>query len=123
MAVCHPITAPSLRTPAICRVVTACTWLLSAAMMVPVMLFSSTVTSPLYCTVLYIVHCTVQVTSPLTRTTTCTILWPLDTGDSVLNSQTLFTLYSFILGFAGTPSIVVLRHRHASNVGKCFAIL
>ena len=58
---------------------------------------------PLYCTVLYIVHCTVQVTSPLTRTTTCTILWPLDTGDSVLNSQTLFTVYSFILGFAGTP--------------------
>ena len=51
VAVCHPITAPSLRTPAICRVVTACTWLLSGAMMVPVMLFSSTVTSPLYCTV------------------------------------------------------------------------
>ena len=90
IAVCHPITAPGLRTPAISRLVTSLTWIVSAVIMIPVFLYSRTVTSP------------------VTGASSCNIYWSLDPGDtwSFLDNHTVFTVYSFIFGFAGEVFVV-----------------
>ena len=88
IAVCHPISAPSLRSPLICRVVTVSTWVLSMVMMIPVFMFSTTVTNP------------------NTAEDSCQIVWPVSTA--FYNSQSVFTIYSFIFGFAGIVVVFVL---------------
>lgn len=75
IAVCHPISSPKLRTPFISRVVSVSAWLTSASFMVPISIYSKTITR---------------------KTTTCNIAWP----DGMVNPQKTFTLYSFIFGFA-----------------------
>ena len=44
LAVCHPISSPRLRTATVARLVSVSTWLVSLVLMLPVFLFSRTVT-------------------------------------------------------------------------------
>ena len=94
IAVCHPITAPALRTPLISRLVISLTWILSAVMMTPVFLYSRTLTNP------------------VTGASSCNIVWSMDSalaGDlwSFLDNHTVFTVYSFIFGFAGMTMMMI----------------
>ena len=87
LAVCHPITSPRLRTPLAARLVSVSTWLVSLVLMLPVFLFSRTVTRP-------------------DGATTCNIVWSgiglnNHTREDLVNQQTVFTFYSFAFGFAG----------------------
>ena len=97
IAVCHPITAPGLRTPTISRLVTSLTWVTSAIIMTPVFLYSRTVTNP------------------MTGASSCNIVWTLDSsllvGDiwSFIDNHTVFTVYSFIFGFAGERPLLSLN--------------
>ena len=111
IAVCHPIAAPGLRTPMISRLVTSLTWVTSAIIMTPVFLFSRTVTNP------------------VTGASSCNIVWTLDSellvGDiwSFIDNHTVFTVYSFIFGFAGEVSVVtqVSSSSHCHS-GPCLLI-
>ncbi|XP_014224362.1 somatostatin receptor type 2-like [Trichogramma pretiosum] len=77
IAVCHPISSPKLRTPFISKMVSLTAWITSVVFMVPVFLYANTMES---------------LSGDII---TCNIFWPNDHG-----SQTTFTLYSFVLGFA-----------------------
>lgn len=81
-AVCHPITSARWRISSNAKTVSALAWTASALIMLPVMLYSNTIT--------YAVdHRTSKVS--------CIIMWPQEEG---VHSPTTFTLYSLILGFA-----------------------
>ena len=87
LAVCHPISSPRLRTATVARLVSVSTWLVSLVLMLPVFLFSRTVTGP-------------------QGDTSCHIVWTgLGLTNSsradLVNQQTVFTFYSFAFGFAG----------------------
>ncbi|XP_054268519.1 somatostatin receptor type 2-like [Macrosteles quadrilineatus] len=73
VAVCHPISAPKIRTPMISKVVSFSAWTASVFLMIPVVMYSSIMNN------------------------SCNIIWPEMEN---LSGQTAFTLYSFILGFA-----------------------
>ncbi|XP_075217923.1 somatostatin receptor type 2-like [Lycorma delicatula] len=78
VAVCHPISAPKMRTPLISKIVSITAWTASALLMIPIFKYAN------------IMHVDEMRLS-------CNILWP-ETEN--LSGQTAFTLYSFILGFA-----------------------
>lgn len=80
VAVCHPISAPKLRTPAISKVVSFSAWMASGLLMIPVFVYSEIVKGG------------------------CNIVWP---ESEKLSGQTAFILYSFILGFA-IPLMLIL---------------
>lgn len=80
VAVCHPISAPKIRTPMISKVVSVSAWMASGVLMIPVVIYSSVIKD------------------------SCNIIWP-ETG--YVSGQTAFTLYSFILGFA-IPLMLIL---------------
>ncbi|XP_053953650.1 somatostatin receptor type 2-like [Anastrepha ludens] len=86
LAVCHPISSPKLRTQRIAKMVSAIAWLTSAVLMLPVILYASTV----------IQEDGVNLS--------CNIEWP-ETYKK--HSATTFTLYTFFLGFA-TPLCFIL---------------
>eukprot|EP00095_Tigriopus_kingsejongensis_P010103 snap_masked-scaffold152_size304267-processed-gene-0.11 protein:Tk10103 transcript:snap_masked-scaffold152_size304267-processed-gene-0.11-mRNA-1 annotation:"somatostatin receptor type 2" len=94
IAVCHPISSPRYRTSVIARVVSLTAWATSALLMVPVFMYAATITKPL-------------------GGQNCNIFWPFDEEDTangtlgVLNGQTAFTFYSFVLGFA-IPLLLIL---------------
>ena len=96
IAVCHPISSPRFRTPVIARCVSLTAWAASALLMVPVFMYAATITK----------H---------TGGQSCNIFWPFseestDEGPPehhVLNPQSAFTFYSFVLGFA-IPLILIL---------------
>ncbi|KAG8222910.1 hypothetical protein J437_LFUL003555, partial [Ladona fulva] len=72
VAVCHPISAPCVRTPFVSKVVALAAWTASALLMIPVFMYASTTGD------------------------SCNILWP---EGGLMNGQTAFTVYTFILGF------------------------
>ena len=79
------------------RLVSVATWLFSLVLMLPVFLFSRTVSSP---------------EGGGVSTSSCHIVWTgLGAGNSSLedlvNQHTIFTFYSFALGFAG-PALLIL---------------
>ena len=79
------------------RLVSLATWLFSLLLMLPVFLFSRTVSSP---------------EGAGSTSTSCHIVWTgLGVGNSSLadlvNQHTIFTFYSFSLGFAG-PALLIL---------------
>ncbi|XP_067612674.1 somatostatin receptor type 2 [Eurosta solidaginis] len=78
IAVCHPISSPRYRTPFVSKVVSLIAWLTSVLLMLPVILFASTVHTGEH-------HIS------------CNIKWP-----EAQNTQsgTTFILYSLTLGFA-----------------------
>lgn len=78
IAVCHPISSTRFRSPFVSKIVTALAWTMSAVIMLPVILYASTHEKP-------------------NNKMTCIIKWP-DQG--IEDSETTFTLYAFILGFA-----------------------
>lgn len=78
IAVCHPISSPRYRSPFVSRIVTAVAWTTSAMLMLPVMLYATTIEKE-------------------NKMITCNIEWP---ADHEHGSGTTFILYSLILGFA-----------------------
>lgn len=118
IAVCHPISSPRFRTNVIARVVSLTAWATSALLMVPVFMYAATITK-----------------LDGTGGQNCNIFWPFDDGSEssnstsalsndtqgmtmgmeggmgqrphVLNGQTAFTFYSFVLGFA-IPLMLIL---------------
>ncbi|XP_068148025.1 somatostatin receptor type 2 [Drosophila tropicalis] len=84
LAVCHPISSPRYRTPFVSKLVSAFAWMTSVLLMLPVILFASTVSRNGHIS--------------------CNIEWP-DTQST--SSDSTFTLYSLILGFA-TPLTFIL---------------
>uniref|UniRef100_A0A0A9YNR1 Somatostatin receptor type 4 n=1 Tax=Lygus hesperus TaxID=30085 RepID=A0A0A9YNR1_LYGHE len=78
VAVCHPITAPKMRTPFISKIVSLVAWTASAVLMVPVFMYAK----------LEILGDPEQ--------SSCNIIWP---ESEKLTGQTAFTLYTFVLGF------------------------
>ncbi|XP_063241235.1 somatostatin receptor type 5-like [Bacillus rossius redtenbacheri] len=77
IAVCHPISAPKIRTPFISKVVSASAWTASALLMIPIFMYANIMESE--------------------NNISCNILWPESEN---ISSQTAFTLYTFILGFS-----------------------
>lgn len=96
IAVCHPISSPRFRTNVIARVVSLTAWATSALLMVPVFMYAATITKE-------------------TGGQNCNIFWPFDDDDDslsdgprhIINDQTAFTFYSFVLGFA-IPLLLIL---------------
>ncbi|KAH8370950.1 hypothetical protein KR093_005617 [Drosophila rubida] len=86
IAVCHPISSPRYRTLHIAKLVSALAWTTSAVLMLPVMLYASTVEQE--DGVNY----------------SCNIMWP---DAYKKHSGTTFILYTFFLGFA-TPLCFIL---------------
>ncbi|XP_075160150.1 allatostatin C receptor 2 [Haematobia irritans] len=84
IAVCHPISSPRYRTPTVSKVVSGIAWLTSALLMLPVILFASTVNAGEH--------------------SSCNIKWPEDQNTQSGNT---FILYSLTLGFA-TPLTFIL---------------
>ena len=87
LAVCHPISSPRLRTPMVARLVSLSTWILSLLLMLPVFLFSRTISRP-------------------DGSPSCNIVWSglgiqNSAMEDLINQQTIFTFYSFAFGFAG----------------------
>ncbi|XP_016927000.4 somatostatin receptor type 2 [Drosophila suzukii] len=85
IAVCHPISSPRYRTPFVSKLVSAFAWMTSVLLMLPVILFASTVQSS-------------------NGNVSCNIEWP-DTQNS--HTDSTFILYSLVLGFA-TPLTFIL---------------
>lgn len=118
IAVCHPISAPKYRTPVIARCVSLTAWAVSALFMVPVFMYAATITKA-------------------KGGQSCNIFWPFGDEEEtafhdglgnvttvassqnvvgppapmktphIINGQTAFTFYSFVLGFA-IPLILIL---------------
>ncbi|KAG8293817.1 somatostatin receptor type 2-like [Homalodisca vitripennis] len=80
VAVCHPISAPKIRTPLISKVVSFTAWTASGFLMIPVFMYSNI------------------------ENNSCNIIWP---ETEQLSGNTAFTLYSFVLGFA-IPLMLIL---------------
>lgn len=98
IAVCHPISAPKFRSNVIARCVSLTAWAVSALLMMPVFMYAATLTTS-------------------DGGTTCNIFWPSDEEEPysmanatqaeleayvppVVRGQQIFTIYTFILGFA-----------------------
>lgn len=98
IAVCHPINSPRFRTPLVSKVVSIIAWCISAFLMLPIMLYSTTILRP-------------------DGGLTCNIMWPSNESfnqssssanasaeeDDFINNAangSTFTLYTFTLGFA-----------------------
>ena len=87
LAVCHPISSPRFRTPLVSKIVSAVAWCTSAVIMLPVMIYSTTIKRD-------------------DLKMTCNMIW----GDSEFTNSTedsydesdgtTFIWYTLILGFA-----------------------
>lgn len=86
LAVCHPISSPRYRTLHIAKLVSALAWSTSAVLMLPVMLYASTV----------------EQEDGINYS--CNIMWP---DAYKKHSGSTFILYTFFLGFA-TPLCFIL---------------
>lgn len=85
VAVCHPVASPRYRSPFVSKVVSAVAWTASAIIMLPVMLYATTIEKD-------------------SKKMTCNIEWP---QDNEAGSGTTFTLYSLILGFAAPLCLIL----------------
>lgn len=82
IAVCHPISSPKWRTPLISRIVSLLAWTASAVFVTPVVMYANAFPAG----------------GDNSTALTCNIIWT--TQDQTTSGQRLFTIYSFILGFA-----------------------
>lgn len=78
IAVCYPVASPRYRSPFIAKVVSSFAWIASAIIMLPVMLYATTIEKE-------------------DNKVTCNIEWPQDNESG---SGKTFTIYSLVLGFA-----------------------
>ncbi|XP_076061449.1 somatostatin receptor type 2-like [Oratosquilla oratoria] len=83
IAVCHPINSPKIRTPMISKLVSLTAWTVSALMIVPIFMYSNTLT--------------------VNDEINCNIVLP---DSQSVTGITVFTLYSFILAF-GIPLLLI----------------
>lgn len=113
IAVCHPINSPRWRTPFISRLVSLFAWTASAIFVIPVVLYANafpvTGDPP---NSNYSDAISTSSTLPDDVPLTCNIVWT--TQDQTTSGQRLFTIYSFILGFA-VPLLLIF-------VFYCFVI-
>lgn len=84
IAICHHVSSPKYRTPVVSRIVSAVAWITSALIMLPIMMYATTIEQKPH---MY----------------TCHILWPEDGQAGAIS----FILYSFILGFAIPLSFIM----------------
>jgi len=109
IAVCHPINSPKFRTGTISKIVSCSVWLLSAVLMLPVLLYATTISRP-------------------DGRESCSIEWKsanIFTDGDVLTEQTAFTFYSLVFGFLGPLVfififylLVLIRLRSVGPQGK-----
>lgn len=85
IAVCHPVSSTRYRSPFVAKIVAAIAWTASAVIMLPVMLYATTIEKE-------------------NKKMTCNIEWP---QDNEAGTGTTFTLYSLILGFAIPLSLIL----------------
>ncbi|CAG0914422.1 unnamed protein product [Notodromas monacha] len=88
VAVCHAVKGASLRTPVVSRLVAVTTWLVSAVLMTPLFMYSST-----------------RVTNNETGTTTCNVFLP---DDDDTHTYVIFTLYNFLASFAVPLMLIII---------------
>lgn len=86
LAVCHPISSPRYRTPFISRLVSLLAWSTSALLMLPIMLYATTIERE------------------NNKRTSCIIEW---TESEEPGGGSTFILYSLILGFAIPLSLIL----------------
>ncbi|XP_041364874.1 somatostatin receptor type 2-like [Gigantopelta aegis] len=105
LAVCHPIRSLKYRTPNVALIICLCIWSVSFLVMLPIILYSTTVANPKY-----------------KGKHTCTISWP---EGQPIPADKAFIWYTFILGFAIPVSMisvfyvfVVLRLRRVGPAKK-----
>lgn len=115
LAVCHPISATRYRSPFVSQVVSACAWLASALMMVPVFWFANTIERPqddarngggagaTVATRSGGSSGAASAESSSAVRMTCNIEW----SSEYEGSGFTFTLYSFVMGFA-VPLALIL---------------
>lgn len=89
LAVCHPIRSLKYRTPRIALFLCLCIWSVSFLVMLPIILYSTTVSHR----------------SNVTGTFTCAISWP---DGQPIPPDKAFIWYSFILGFAIPVSLIAV---------------
>ena len=87
LAVCHPIRSMRYRTPLISRIVCIVVWTVSLLVMLPIMLYATTVTNP------------------ENGKVSCTIIWP---GDQIIPAELAFIWYGFLLGFAIPVALIIV---------------
>lgn len=97
IAVCHPISSPRWRTPAISRLVSLFAWTASAVFVTPVVMYARAFPA-----------------APNATAATCNIIWTDQEEEQASSGQRLFTIYSFIVGFA-VPLLLIF-------VFYCFVI-
>ncbi|CAG0920022.1 unnamed protein product [Notodromas monacha] len=88
VAICHAVKGRSIRTPVVSRVVAFTTWMVSAVLMAPLFMYSST-----------------RVTNNETGTTTCSVFLPDD--DQGNTYPMIFTLYNFSASFV-IPLVLII---------------
>lgn len=100
IAVCHPINSPRFRTPFVSKVVSIIAWCISVVLMLPIILYSTTV-------------------ARMDGKKSCNIVWPSGSSggggnataedDGFIESDgSTFTLYTFTLGFAIPLSLILI---------------
>lgn len=106
VAVCHPISSPRFRTPLVSKVVSVIAWCMSVVLMLPIILYSTTV-------------------HRMDGKGSCNIVWPSGslgsgnaTGDDegfIESDGSTFTLYTFTLGFAIPLSLILVFYYLVSS--------
>ena len=86
MAVCHAIQSMRYRTPLISRVVCVAVWTVSLLVMLPIMLYATTVTTR-------------------AGKVSCTITWP---GGQIISADIAFIWYGMLLGFAIPVALIIV---------------
>ncbi|GAB1610756.1 somatostatin receptor type 2-like [Argonauta hians] len=77
-AVCHPIKSMSLRTPKVALIITICTWMISILIMLPALMYSTTIRNQ-------------------RNQVSCTMVIPDDLG---ISPDKIFIWYNFIFSYA-----------------------
>ena len=86
LAVCHPIKSMRYRTPLVSRVVCVCVWILSLLVMLPIVLYATTLEGP-------------------GGRASCTISWP---DGQLISADKAFIWYALLLGFAIPVALIVV---------------
>lgn len=99
IAVCHPISSPRFRTPLVSKVVSIIAWCVSVVLMLPIILYSTTIPRG-------------------DGKKTCNIMWPSShsgSGNATADDEgfiesdgSTFTWYTFTLGFAIPLSLILI---------------
>ncbi|CAD5118393.1 unnamed protein product [Dimorphilus gyrociliatus] len=87
LAVCHPVRSISYRTPLVAKFVSVGVWGLSMLVMIPVFLYSTTVTN-----------------NPGNQKESCKLIWPKN--QAIIHPDKAFIWYGLLLGFAIPTALI-----------------